>query len=58
MPSGKMSDEGLSYEKTGASMGESARAVVAILQRICGCVVSLGRYSPRSKVCELISCEL
>lgn len=34
MPSGKMSDEGLSYEKTGASMGESARAVVAILQGV------------------------
>ena len=34
MPSGKMSDEGLSYEKTGASMGESARAIVAILQGI------------------------
>jgi hypothetical protein len=32
MPSGNTSDEGLSYEKSGASMGESARTV-AILQR-------------------------
>jgi hypothetical protein len=41
MPSGKMSDEGLSYEKTGTSMGESARATAAIFREYGVCLCRL-----------------
>jgi len=58
MPSGKTSDEGLSYEKSGASMGESARAVVAILLGSLEGGVALGCSSSWLNVCELMPFEL
>jgi hypothetical protein len=45
MPSGNLSDEGLSYEKRGTSMGESARAVAIFVARIDE-VVSMSCGSP------------